>query len=123
MKRQIKFRAWSEQDQKMYEFDLYNYMSLNEDAQEDLCPCNTRSVAADLMQYTGLKDRLGKEIYEGDIIETENGDKRTIVYFDNGFEMRTTKGTRENNMTWYFRVTVIGNIYESPSLLPTTDKK
>ncbi|UBH10617.1 YopX family protein [Macrococcus armenti] len=74
-----------------------------------------------LMQSTGLKDKNGKEIYEGDIINCRNlwldGDRRKthkqIVKYDSGMFSAGYVSLRTNNST----SEVIGNIYENPELL------
>lgn len=76
--------------------------------------------------HTGLKDKNGKEIYEGDVIEFEYG--RGKVEFDEGmFQYRPATGNSwkiEEGVTCsaYYPVTeakveIIGNIYENPDLL------
>ena len=77
-------------------------------------------------QYTGLKDKNGKEIYEGDIVFffTEHFDKATggfdgedehnatVEWFDNGFAFMD-KAPYDPNI----ECEVIGNIHENPELL------
>lgn len=72
-------------------------------------------------QYTGLKDKNSKEIYEGDIYH--QGD-RNILYVveythDCSFMGRQirTKGSRVGLAYWQDRIEVIGNIYDNPELL------
>jgi len=71
-------------------------------------------------QYTGLKDKNGKEIFEGDIVKQNNRNKE-VKYKDGYFYVDwadvydAVLGKFKNNQ--YGRVEVIGNIYENPELL------
>jgi uncharacterized phage protein (TIGR01671 family) len=90
----------------------------------------------DLMQYTGLHDKNGKEIYEGDIVRTPVA--KSVIEFDGGmFGLNHDYGTDRKTMlgSWgnetnlrgmedgYNRdIEVIGNIYEHPELIKETSK-
>lgn len=72
------------------------------------------------VQYTGLKDKNGVEIYEGDVLETPKGTFK-VIYFELSFQIRNQDNTLyvENRsiITWLYDCEVIGNIYENPELL------
>lgn len=77
----------------------------------------------DFMQYTSLKDKNGKEIYEGDIVSfprLENTNGKSKVVFSEG-EFRVEKGDQSLNL-YNAHCQTIGNIYENPHLLETVEK-
>lgn len=73
--------------------------------------------SVELMQYTGIKDKNGKEIYEGDIVQWIDSDgkiRKDNVFFENG----AFRICNSNFEIWeYGELEAIGNIYENPELL------
>lgn len=72
-----------------------------------------------VMQFTGLKDKNGKEIYEGDIAKESGGDIRKIEYKRGGFFNQSIKHDWNYPLFMCPEITfeIIGNIYENPELL------
>lgn len=70
--------------------------------------------------YTGLKDKNGKEIYEGDIFTRAGKFFYAVVFHKGGFRLKLLRGGIED-MLPLSRIAeygeVIGNIYENPELL------
>lgn len=123
--REIKFRAW---DKKCNQWANLDQLSDWETCEvtavvgmgNDTYPYQTFTVKSDnrfeVMQYTGLKDKNGKEIYEGDILETFNyslGTKHrfTCVFEDGCFFTRIGLPYGGDDRE------VIGNIYEHLELI------
>lgn len=121
--REIKFRAWDNNTEKMHEVDELDLWG------RDSLPSRTYFKGIDvgipyedieLMQYTGLKDKSGKEIYEGDILRSDAlGDDGegvvSLVIFEKGcFVYGEGDGCPIKD--YVYMDTVIGNIYENPEL-------
>ena len=74
-----------------------------------------------LMQSTGLKDKNGNEIFEGDILGSKDGILDSVVEFRSDVGMWTTSLIRYNNFERLCNVAserkIIGNIYKNPELL------
>ena len=114
--REIKFRAWDKKNKRIYEvWEL----TLEEDGSVDVLRMwgmNGRQMfkfggEIELMQYTGLKDKNGKEIYEGDIVKTNNKRIFSIEIPDIFYKLADGSWMTETDFG------VIGNIYENPELL------
>jgi len=81
----------------------------------------------ELVEFTGLKDKHGGEIYEGDIVREWNGDMREIVFNSSraAFIAKMCPKPMVDMPTWIRRIKepeVISNIYENPELLVKKDK-
>ncbi len=116
--REIKFRGWDSEDKIML-----NPQDLSQN--DELWTWLGKKDVV-LMQYTGLIDKNGKEIYEGDILqrETETGIEKNLyiqdLFQNGGFWMShkmfgQVSGLIVSKQNFQFQI--IGNIYENPELL------
>ena len=121
--REIKFRAWHKGKKIMGEvlgIDILHkeIFFSNEDAD-----CYEHTDFKELMQYTGLKDKNEKEIYEGDILKLrDNHGIQLVKYHDkwSAFIVESQKDTSVGVLGLYFDkedFEIIGNAYENPELL------
>ena len=127
MTREIKFRAWDSLDRKMiYDitqtkqfsnidggYDIIGFDSYLDDGSDTV-----------IMQYTGLKDKNGKKIFEGDIIscqlfcpESNNcwitNSPIVVEWEEYGYDPFIEYGAPDHS----FLVEIVGNIYENPELI------
>lgn len=127
MNREIKFRVW----------DIELYMWINNIGMgKDNTLCKGTEKRFAVMQYIGLKDKNGNEIYEGDILcndEYQTWEWRGVVKFSHGvFGVEWLSNVKSQSMVGSWgqkhnlrkldddiveRQIIIGNIYENPELL------
>ena len=121
-KREIKFRAWDKTENVMSYSDVemfddmvgfrFGHFGINVDTVDDI----------ELMQYTGLKDKNGQEIYEGDIVKMYDPYTKTImtteVIWDDPncrFAMKYT--FVDFDFLISDEIEVIGNVHENTELI------
>ena len=111
--REFKFRAWDKNNKKMFQD-----VSTHKDCEATkVCPWI-------YMQFTGLEDKNGKEIYEGDILAEDKGTEyqqnRVVEWKTDSWEANCDKNTLGCHKGLSIAVIlseVIGNIFENPELL------
>ena len=144
--REIKFRAWDKNKKYMFEVIgiswFANHSSIWQVSGYDILePIDN----VDIMQFTGLLDKNGREIFEGDIVDyvnekemigrvcnmnDPNPDRKIVAWYQDEckFDFNNIDNTKqmggftfcESNLTKYFEV--IGNLYKSPELLEGKEK-
>lgn len=142
--REIKYRAWDNEKRFMFvptqielsqgenfsRWEEWKPMAWRDELPEEGSGGIGRFIGTEceIMQYTGLKDRNGKEIYEGDIAEDDLNSLGLVFYEDGSFKITSTcNGNSITNKNVYDlldtsliednNISVIGNIYEHPHLL------
>ena len=123
--REIKFRAWHKEKKIMGEvlgIDILHKEIFFSNGDVDCCGFADLKYI-ELMQYTGLKDKNNKEIYEGDIVKLRaNHGIGVIKYYDEcgAFVVEYIKPRPlvVLGMNYYKEdIEILGNIYENPELL------
>ena len=123
MNREIKFRAWDKHLQCfILDLEFLSQGHWNMDGEPVFiaeCEAGDYHGCEDafednfiLQQYTGLKDKNDKEIYEGDIIKLHNGHTIKVEFYIEENELDCS-----GYMFSSFGCEVIGNIFENPELL------
>lgn len=127
--REIKFRVWNKELGKMWSWhtiETSKVFALDSKLKGNfmVIPNSPEHI---LLQYTGLKDKNGKEIYEGDIVKFSE-------YYSGDHLYKESIGVIEWDQTGYTEklwigyadqpdwCEVIGNIYENPELLKLEDE-
>ncbi len=120
--RKIKFRAWEEEykrmlpDENITEMCTFDYLRTSNDMV--------------LMQYTGLKDKKGKEIYEGDVVKYGSNDEQVekttgeVIFYEGCFRLDFRKIQDEYDISfddlscWCPNmIEIVGNVHQNPKLL------
>jgi len=139
MKRQIEFKAWHIEEKKMCEVSVINlskgaflvgvklgpdlFDEEDEEKEFNLTPQDGRFCYFDefeLLQFTGLTDKNGMKIFEGDICKYGN-DTNCEIIFENQYFCATIEGsecrTHLHIMGGVNKWEVIGNIHDNPELI------
>ena len=139
MQRKIKFRGWDREYEKMTYFDDEDYeykpplvfrldqvfkKDSNYDDYEDF-EYNDITDSVELMQFTGLHDKNGKEIYEGDIVksffvDTDEAGNEIYKYYI--IEVKYDEILCSYKIDKFMNLEVIGNVYENKELLNETNR-
>ncbi len=124
MKREIKFRAWDENNKYIVpDFDNWldfkgQYWTIPDRTYDTPNIEIVKMQGIILMQYTGLTDKFGKEIYEGDIVNID-GLNVKVEWYNGAWTVEYFTSPQRSYLSVFDEtdVEIIGNIYENQNLI------
>ena len=118
--REIKFRVWDEEAKNYAPIGcVFGFLAtINPYSNETICQIvSSKNHEYSIEQFTGLHDKNGKEIYEGDIIVSRNDIKYVVEWSkENAMFFAQTSVIEYRSKFWNESI-VIGNIHENPERL------
>lgn len=127
--RKIKFRVWDKKQKVMRDVISINFLKKNVILLHPRGHIIRRiDEECVLMQYTGLKDKNGREIYEGDIVKAttyygtsfQSNILGKVIFKEGAFMIETERGYTLLDEAKFIKV--IGNVFENPELLKEVEK-
>lgn len=122
--REIKFRAYHKERKEMFEIASIDFEEKKAAlSNETIKLLNVDFKQFELLQYTGLKDKNDKEIYEGDILFfRDENTKYVVVWQDAAFIIKSIEIRKYSEEMFWLDDTeicceIVGNIYENKNLL------
>ena len=116
--REYKFRVFWYKDKITTSVDTIEFLHGGIRVSDGCYHIGWQGKDCELREFTGLHDKNGKEIYEGDIIKAKTFNYPLCIEWDRGecaFVMRSTHSGATYGFMW--EIEIIGNIYDNPELL------
>ena len=111
--RDIKFKIWDKKKERWYHSSQLVIRPYSGNVTDGAISLDG---FVEVLQYTGIKDMKGIEIYEGDIVEFARG-RHQVKFIDGSFALYDRNEWHIPLYTLYGGIEIIGNIYENPKLL------
>lgn len=121
MNRELKFRVWSKKENKWILEPRLNLALLNFPYQFSIADFDNV-----ICQYTGVSDKNGEEIYEGDLLIFDREGQRdypyTVIYSYGKFELKCPDMKMNIDIGYHREMIKIGNVFENSELLEKINK-